>query len=124
MSLENPEEKRAALEAINKHALSGIGARIEIDETGMPKIRETTVLSAVASTGQVESGDYISGMLKGDGSIVGFHDLPIGNIVQHLRGQPGSEITLLMERSAVPGGARYSFLVPVQRSLLVIQPPF
>lgn len=124
MGLENPKEKRAALEAINKHALSGIGARIEMDETGVPRIRETTVLSAIGSTGLVESGDYISGMVKGDGSTVYFKGLPLGKIVQHLRGQPGSEVTLVMERTASNGGAPYAFHVPVQRSMLVVQPPF
>jgi len=125
MGLEDPEEWRAGLEAINKNALTGIGARIEMDETGLPKVGETTILSAVASTGQVEPGDYISGMVNSDGSIVYFKDRPIRQIVQFLRGQAGTEVQLLMERVPADGSAEpYSFDVAVQRSMIIVQPPF
>lgn len=125
MGLEDPEERQAAFEAIADNALTGIGARIEMDETGLPKIRETTILSAVASTGQVEPGDYISGMVNGDGSVVYFKDRPVRQIVQFLRGQAGTEIQLLMERVPADGSAEpYSFDVAVQRSMIVVSPPF
>lgn len=124
MSLENPEERRAALESINKNALSGIGARIETDETGFPKIRDTTVLSAVGATGLVEPGDYIVGIEGGDGQPVNFEGLPTKQVVQFLRGQPGTEVTLIMERAPVDGSTPYAFDVTIQRSLLVVQPPF
>jgi len=124
MGLEDPEEKRAALEAINKDALSGIGARIEIDQSGLPKIRDTTILSAIESTGQVEPGDYISGMINGDGSTTYFKGLSIQKIVQMLRGKPGSEIQLLMERVPEQGGGALVFNVPVRRSMIVVEPPF
>jgi C-terminal processing protease CtpA/Prc len=121
-TIEDPEEKRAALEAINKNALTGIGAHIEMDAIGLPKIRDTTILSAVESSGKVESGDYISGVMNPDGSIVYFHGLSIQEIVKHLRGAPGTEIKLMMERLSQNGGFT-SFDVPIQRSLIVIQPP-
>ena len=125
MTLENPEERRAALDAINKNALVGIGARIHVDETGLPKIVETTVLSAVASTGMTEPGDYISGMVREDGSTVYFKGRPVRDIVKLLHGQPGTEVRLLMERASVEGGIEpYSFDVPVQRSMIIVQPPF
>jgi C-terminal processing protease CtpA/Prc len=120
MGLEDPAERRLALEAINQHALSGIGARINVDNTGFPRIQETTALSAVASTGMVEPGDYIVGMVNAAGQMIDFENMPIQQIIQHLRGEPGSELLLMMERG--PDG--YPFDVPVQRSLLVIQPPF
>jgi C-terminal processing protease CtpA/Prc len=125
MSLQDPYEKNAALEAISKSSLSGIGARIETDETGFPKIRETTVLSAIAATGQVEPGDYITGMIDSNGRPISFEGLSMQQVVKHLRGEPGSEVQLLMER--VPGngsGETYIFDVPVQRSMLIIQPPY
>jgi C-terminal processing protease CtpA/Prc len=124
MSLENPKERRAALDAINKNALSGIGARIEMDETGFPKIKETTVLSAIGSTGLVEPGDYIVGMMDGNGQPVYFEGRPTKQVVQFLRGQPGSEIRLMMERVPTEGTVPYAFDVTVQRSLIVIHPPF
>ena len=125
MGLENPEEQKAALEAINNNAMTGIGARLEMGEAGLPRIRETTILSAAASTGQIEPGDYISGMVKGDGSIVYFKGRPIRQIVQHLRGKAGTEVQLLMERMSSDGNDDpYSFDVTVQRSLIVVQPPF
>jgi len=125
MGMEDPEEQRAALEAINQNALVGIGARLQVDDTGLPKITETTVLSAIASTGMAEPGDYISGMVNGDGSTIYFKDLPIRQIVKLLHGQPGTEVRLLMERAPAGGNTEpYSFDVPVLRSMIIVQPPF
>lgn len=125
MNLTDPAEQRTALEAINKNALVGIGARIEVDETGFPKIRETMPLSAVESTGQVEDGDYIVGMVGVNGQHTSFDGVPIRQIVRFLRGAPGTEIRLLLEREPSDGGSEpYAFDVPVQRSLIVVQPPF
>lgn len=122
-TLTDPQEQRAALNAINQHALTGIGARIDSDETGLPVIRKTTILSAVESTGQVEAGDYIAGMIKPDGTQVYFKDWPLQKVAQALRGEPGSEVQLMMERVSSEG-VWVSFDVPVQRSLIVMQPQF
>ncbi|MBT8046616.1 MAG: hypothetical protein KJN67_05585 [Pontiella sp.] len=125
MSLLDPEEQRAALEAINKKALSGIGARIEPGQSGLPRIKETTILSAAASTGRVEPGDSISGMVTEDGSTISFKGRPIREVVRFLRGQPGTEIRLLMERVPTAGSIQpIPYDVLVQRSLIVMQPPF
>ncbi len=124
MNLSDPEEQRIALEAINKHALVGIGAEIEMDATGYPKIRKTTPMSAVGSTGMVEPGDYIVGMDGGNGDPIYFDGLSTAQIIQLLRGKAGSEIRLLMERASQYGGTPQVFEVPVQRSLIIIQPPF
>lgn len=125
MSLQDPSEQRMALDAINKASLSGIGARIEADASGFPKIRETTVLSAIAATGQVEPGDYITGMIGPDGQPISFKNLSLQEVVKYLRGQPGSEVQLLMERWPIDGkGEAQAFDVSIQRSLLVVQPPY
>ncbi|MEE9368594.1 MAG: hypothetical protein V3V05_06980 [Pontiella sp.] len=125
MSLQDPAEQQAALLAINQNALTGIGARIEMDESGYPKIRDTTILSAIDSTGLIEAGDYISGIVNADGSTTSLKGRPIREIVKLLRGKPGTEVYLQMER---PGNNNQpeptSFDVPVLRSLIVIQPPF
>ncbi len=123
MDLENPEERRMAMEAVNKYALTGIGARIEVDETGFPSIRETTALSAVESTGMVEPGDYIIGVRDESGNYVDFEGLTTHQIVQHLRGKAGTDILLYMERLSGLDDSAGTFEVPVRRSLLVIQPP-
>ena len=125
MDLEDPAERRAALDAINKNALVGIGARIQTDGTGFPKIVDTTVLSAIASTGMTEPGDYISGMVNEDGSTIYFKNLPVRKIVQLLHGQPGTEVRLLMERAPADDDSEpYSFDLPVLRSMIIMQPPF
>lgn len=121
MALENPEEKRAALEAINQNALVGIGARIDMDETGLPKVVYTTALSAIGATGQVESGDYISGMVDENGTIIDFQNMPIQRVVNYLRGEAGTKVQLLMQR-AEGNGETYNLSVP--RSLIVVQPPY
>ena len=125
MNIENPEEQRAALEAINQNALVGIGAWLNVDETGLPQIMDTTVLSALGDTGMTEPGDYISGMENEDGSITYFQGLPLREIVQLLHGQPGTEVNLIMERAPAEDGSEpYSFEVPVQRSMIIMQPRF
>lgn len=121
-TLETAEEQRAALEAINRNALVGIGARIEVDSTGLPLIRETTIMSAVEATGMVAAGDYISGMVQPDGTTVHFDGMPVQQIVRHLRGQVGTEPTLMMKRYN-DDGSTITFDVAVPRSLLVVGPP-
>ncbi len=125
MGLHDPLEQRAALEAINQSSLSGIGARIGTDDTGFPIIRETTVLSAIAATGLVEPGDYIIGMVNTDGQLISFEHLSIQQVVEHLRGPAASEVQLHIERLPSDGNNEsLTFDVSVQRSLLVIQPPY
>ncbi len=125
MDLEDPAEQRAAMEAINQNALVGIGANIQTDETGLPKIMDTTILSAVASTGMVQLGDYISGIEAADGSIINFKNLPLRQIVQLLHGQPETEVKLIMERAPTEDQPEpYLFNVPVQRSMIIMAPSF
>jgi C-terminal processing protease CtpA/Prc len=124
IGLQDPYEQQAALEAVNHKALVGIGAKIQVDETGFPRIRETTVMSAVAATGQVEAGDYIVGMDDGTGTPVYFEGIATRKVAQHLRGPAGSELRLFMERVAPDGNTAQVFDVIVQRSLLVVEPPY
>ena len=121
-SLIDPDEQRRAQELINKNAVTGIGARIEMNDEGLPTIRNTTILSAAESTGLIEPGDSISGMVQADGTTVSFEGMNIREVVSYLRGVPGSEIELQMQRT-MPNGEAYSFEVPTQRSLIVMQRP-
>lgn len=121
-TLETPEDQRKALEAINKNALVGIGARIEQDKNGLPKIRETTIMSAIEATGMVAPGDYISGMIRPDGTMVDFEGMPLQKVVRHLRGKVGTEPTLMMKRYN-DDGSTLQFDVSVPRSLLVVGDP-
>ena len=123
-TLEDREEQRAALEAINRNALTGIGARIEMDDYGLPKIKSTTLLSAAESTGKIQAGDYISGMVAADGRAVSFRGLTMQQIVASLRGPAGSIIQLKLERSPEYESTQpIPFDVSLQRSLIVMAPP-
>ena len=124
MGLEDPEEQKIALEAINRNALIGIGATLVMDDTGLPLISNTLELGAVASSGLVESGDRILGMVDSDGSTIYFKGRSMSQIVALLRGQAGTEVRLLMKRNPGEGNTEATtFEVPVQRSMLIIQPP-
>jgi C-terminal processing protease CtpA/Prc len=60
-----------------------------------------------------------------DGLPVSFENLSAQQVVKHLRGEPGSEVQLLMERlPSDENGESHIFDVSIQRSLLVIQPPY
>lgn len=121
-TLESEEETRTALEAVNKYALVGIGAQIEIDDSGLPLIRKTTIMSAVEATGMVAEGDYISGIVKPDGTVIYFENMPLQQVVKHLRGEVGTTPLLMMER-VNDDGSTLSYDVEVSRSLLVVGPP-
>ena len=124
MGLEDEEEQRLAMEGIRKNALVGIGARIEKDETGFPKIRDVMELGAVGATGMVEAGDYLVGMDPGDGTTVYFDEMSLSEVVEHLRGEVGSQIRLFVQRFPEDGRlSPVSFEVPVTRSMIVVQPP-
>jgi C-terminal processing protease CtpA/Prc len=123
MSLEDPEEQRLAMEAISKNALVGIGARLEADESGFPKIKETTILSAAASK-NIMAGDYIIGIVDGNGAPIYFNDLPMQRIIQMLRGEAGTDVTLLIERDSADTSQPEAFDVVIQRSMIVVSPPY
>lgn len=118
MTIEDPEEQRAALEAINDRALVGIGAQISQDENGLPRITDTTLLSAAAATGRVRAGDHIAGMINENGTYIDFMDRPLPQIIQNLRGKAGTDITLLMQDPETGE----IFEVPIIRSMIVLPP--
>jgi C-terminal processing protease CtpA/Prc len=119
MSLLNPNEQRTALEAINNHAVVGIGARIESDEESIPVIRETTTLSAIADTGLVDAGDRILGMVTSEGDTILFHGMPIQQVAQYLRGQPGSPVRIFIRKADNTD----QFAVDIDRSMVVVDNP-
>lgn len=120
--LESEEEQRTALEAVNQFALVGIGARLEFDSTGLPKIQETTIMSAIEATGMAAAGDYISGMISPDGTVIDFENMPLQQVVNHLRGEAGTTPVLMMKRIN-EDGSTLTYDVEVSRSLLVVEPP-
>lgn len=121
--LTDEEERRIAMDAISKNALVGIGARLQLDATGFPSIQETTELSSI--DGQVEPGDYIIGMHNENGEAVYFEGMPLPEIVQHLRGEAGTRIRLLMQRMPESGNSDPStFEIPITRSMIILQPRF
>jgi C-terminal processing protease CtpA/Prc len=124
MSLEDPEERRAAMEAINDRALVGIGAQIAMDDTGLPRIETALPQGAIEASGMVEPGDRIRGIIDSDGSKVYFQGRSLRVVMAMLRGSAGSNARLLMERDPGEGETEpYQFEVPIQRSMVVVQPP-
>jgi C-terminal processing protease CtpA/Prc len=117
-TLNSPEEQKLAMEELNKHALVGIGARIEKDQTGLPAIRDTTLLGAIETSGQVQKGDHIAGVIGADGKQIDFYDLSMKDIVTHLRGEAGTEVELVVMRNGI------KFNVTVDRSMIVMEPMF
>ena len=117
ISLESEEEQKMAIEAINRNALTGIGARIATDETGYPCIRDMTVLGAMETSGAAQTGDHILGIENESGQWVSFEDMPMPEIISMLRGEAGSEVRLLMQNT------ESVYEITTQRSLIVIQPP-
>jgi C-terminal processing protease CtpA/Prc len=123
-SLPDEEEQCLAMEFVSKNAYVGIGAHIEMDETGFPKIAQTTELSAIGATGMVEAGDYIVGMTTGDGETTYFEGMTLSQIVKYLQGEVGTEISLTMARASGDDQSDVTtFNVPVTRSMIIVTPP-
>lgn len=119
MSLTDPEERIQALEALNRNALIGIGARILPDETGYPLIHEMTLLGAMETSEIARVGDYILGMEDSDGQWTSFQNMPMKEIIQYLRGEAGTKVHLLMGS----GTSQNKYEITTQRSMIVMQPP-
>ena len=94
ISLESEEEQKMAIEAINRNALTGIGARIATDETGYPCIRDMTVLGAMETSGAAQTGDHILGIENESGQWVSFEDMPMPENYQHVTRRSGQRSSI------------------------------
>ena len=103
--LGDPAETDAALRAIRTVAPVGIGAELRMDN-GYAVINQVLPGSAAESSGTVHSGDRIVGLAQGDGPFVNAQGLSLQDIVQMIRGAPGTVLRLQVQAADAEANAQ------------------
>jgi len=96
----DPGERDSAMQAIRQVAPVGIGTAISLQD-GQPVIGELFPGSPAALSGQIRPGDRIVGVAQGDNRFVPTGGLSLQELVQSIRGAPGTVVQL----QVVPGAA-------------------
>ncbi len=98
--LPDESERAAAVRAIQTMAPVGIGAAIGVEE-GYPIIRQLVPGAPAELSQQLRPGDRILAIAQGDNSFVEVRGLALAQVVEMIRGTPGS----LVQLQVVPGDA-------------------
>jgi hypothetical protein len=100
-----PEAERdAALQAIRSAAPVGIGAVLSVQE-GYPVINDLLAGAPGALSGQLNKGDRIVALAQGNNSFVDTRNLPLADVVQMIRGAPGTLLQLQVVSADAPLGS-------------------
>ncbi len=91
--LSDPAERDAAIQAIRSVAPVGIGAALGMRD-GYPVINQVLSGTPAELSGQLHPGDRILALAQGDSSFVDAHGLSLPDIVQMIRGAPGTVLQL------------------------------
>ena len=103
--ISDPAEHDAALQAIRQVAPVGIGTQVAMQE-GYPVIGGLLPGTPAASSGQIHSGDRIVAVAQGDNQFVNAAGLPLSDLVQMIRGAPGTTVQLqLLAGDAAPNSS-------------------
>lgn len=101
--LSDPSERDAALLAIHSAAPVGIGAELR-SQDGYPVVNRLLPGAAAELNGQIHAGDRILALAQGDNSFVDAHGLSLQDVVQLVRGAPGTLLQLqILPADAPPG---------------------
>jgi carboxyl-terminal processing protease len=96
-----PEEHDAALQAIHNVAPVGIGAALSV-QNGYPVINDLIPGTPADLSGQLHRGDRIVGLAQGDNSFVDARNLSLQDVVQMIRGAPGTLLQLQVVSADAP----------------------
>jgi len=98
--LPDPAERESGIQAIRQVAPVGIGAEVRVQD-GYPIINRLIPGTPAELSGQLHPGDRIVALAQGDSSFVEARSLPLADVVQMIRGEPGSTLQLQI----LPAGA-------------------
>ncbi|SPE62502.1 exported hypothetical protein [Verrucomicrobia bacterium] len=102
--LPDPAQQDAAMRAIHSAAPVGIGAALSLKD-GYPVINDLVPGTPADLSGQIHRGDRILALAQGDNSFVGTQGLALADIVQMIRGAPGTQLQLQILPGDAPAGA-------------------
>jgi len=99
--LSDPTERETALNAIRSAAPVGIGAALRMQD-GFPVINQVLPGTPAELTGQLRPGDCIIAVAQGNNSFVETHGMALSDLVQAIRGQPGTLVQLMVVPADAP----------------------
>jgi hypothetical protein len=109
----DPEERTSAVAAIRSVAPVGIGASLGVQD-GYPVIQSLIPGAPSELSGQLHPGDRIVAMAQGTGTFTDVRNLSLQDVVQMVRGAPGSTVQLqVLAADAAPNATPRT--VPIVR---------
>jgi hypothetical protein len=99
----DPADQNAAIQAIRSVAPVGIGAALSMQD-GYPVINQLLPGTPAETSGQIHPGDRILALAQGDSAFVGVQGVALQDVVQVIRGAPGTVLQLQVQAAdAAPG---------------------
>jgi len=96
-SLPTENDRSAARQGIRSVAPVGIGARISSGDDGIPVLQDFVPGSPASVSGQLRSGDRLVSVTDANGSWVSARNLPLGEVVRMIRGEPNTRVSLQVQ---------------------------
>jgi hypothetical protein len=91
--ISDPGQRDSAIQAMRQGAPVGIGAELQVKD-GYPVITGLVPGAPIELSGQVHPGDRIVGIAQGDNVFVDTRTLSLQEVVQVIRGAPGSQVQI------------------------------
>jgi hypothetical protein len=102
--LADPSQHEQAIQAIRTQAPVGIGTALAMQD-GYPVVQQLMSGAPAELSGQIHPGDRILALAQGDSSFVDAHGVPLSDLVQMIRGAPGTTLQLQILSADAPSGS-------------------
>lgn len=103
--LDDPAQRDAAIQAIRSVAPVGIGTAIGIKD-GYAVVNQVLPGTPAELSGQLHPGDRILALAQGDNSFVDAHGMALKDLVDMVRGAPGTVLQLQVLPADAPPGSQ------------------
>jgi hypothetical protein len=101
--LPDPGAQDLAVKAIREVAPVGIGTQLSVQD-GLPVVGGLVPGAPAELSGQIHAGDRILGIAQGNNDFVDARNMALGDVVQAIRGTPGTIVQLqILPADAPPG---------------------
>ena len=105
----DPVEKEAAMRAIRSIAPVGIGAELR-QQDGYTVVNRLLPGGPAEASGQLHAGDRIVAVAQGGGAFVDARNMSLADLVQNIRGAPGTPLQLQVLSADAPPGSQPRFV--------------
>ncbi len=102
--ISDPAEHDAALQAIRTTAPAGIGTALAVQD-GYPVVQQLLPGAPAELSGQIHAGDRIVALAQGDNEFLDVHGVPLQQLIQMIRGAPGTPLQLQILAGDAPPNA-------------------